>query len=140
MMKKLIQHGNSVALVLDKPILELLNITVETPFEITTDGKNLILSPQIGKFTDSDIMISLEKINKKYKTALKRLGEWEMIRFLSLAEIMIIYEDQIRNYGGTYGVRDISLLSSALNMPQSSFDGNYLHKTIPEMAAAISHR
>jgi len=75
MMKKLIQHGNSVALVLDKPILELLNITVETPFEITTDGKNLILSPQIGKYTDSDIMISLEKINKKYKTALKRLGE-----------------------------------------------------------------
>lgn len=75
MMKKLIQHGNSVALVLDKPILELLNITIETRFEITTDGKNLILSPQVENFADSDIMISLEKINKKYKTALKRLGE-----------------------------------------------------------------
>ena len=75
MMKKLIQHGNSVALVLDKPILELLNITVETPFEITTDGKNLILSPQIEKYTDTDIMRSLEKINKKYSSALKRLGE-----------------------------------------------------------------
>ena len=74
-MKKLIQHGNSVALVLDKPILELLNITVETPFEITTDGKNLILSPQIEKYTDTDIMRSLEKINKKYSSALKRLGE-----------------------------------------------------------------
>jgi antitoxin component of MazEF toxin-antitoxin module len=75
MMKKLIQHGNSVALVLDKPILELLNITVETPFEITTDGKNLILSPQKEKYTDTDIMSSLEKINKKYSSALKRLGE-----------------------------------------------------------------
>jgi antitoxin component of MazEF toxin-antitoxin module len=75
MMKKLIQHGNSVALVLDKPILELLNITVETPFEITTDGKNLILSPQIEKYTDTDIMRSLEEINKKYSSALKRLGE-----------------------------------------------------------------
>ena len=62
-----------------------------------------------------------------------------MIRFLTLSEIMIIYEDQIRNYGGTYGVRDISLLSSALYMPQSSFDGKFLHKTIPEMAAAYAY-
>lgn len=75
MMKKLIQHGNSVALVLDKPILELLHITVETPFEISTDGKNLILSPQTENYTDTDIMRSLEKINKKYSSALKRLGE-----------------------------------------------------------------
>jgi antitoxin component of MazEF toxin-antitoxin module len=75
MMKKLIQHGNSVALVLDKPILELLHITVDTPLEITTDGKNLILSPQKEAFTDTDIMKSLEKINKKYSSALKRLGE-----------------------------------------------------------------
>jgi death-on-curing protein len=62
-----------------------------------------------------------------------------MIRFLTLSEIMIICEDQIRNYGGTYGVRDISLLSSALYMPQSSFDGKFLHKTIPEMAAAYAY-
>lgn len=75
MMKKLIQHGNSVALVLDKPILELLHITIETPFEITTDGKNLILSPQTEDFNDMDIMRSLEKINKKYSSILKRLGE-----------------------------------------------------------------
>jgi death-on-curing protein len=52
---------------------------------------------------------------------------------------MIIYEDQIRNYGGSYGVRDLSLLSSAIYMPQSSFDGKYLHKTIPEMAAAYAY-
>lgn len=62
-----------------------------------------------------------------------------MPRFLTLSEIMMIYEDQIRNYGGAYGVRDLSLLSSAIYMPQSSFDGNYLHKTIPEMAAAYAY-
>jgi len=62
-----------------------------------------------------------------------------MIRFLTLSEIMMIYEDQIRNYGGTYGVRDLSLLSSAIYMPQSSFDGKYLHRTIPEMAAAYAY-
>ena len=51
--------------ILDKPILELLNITVETPFEITTDGKNLILSPQLEMYTDTEIMRTLEKKNKK---------------------------------------------------------------------------
>jgi death-on-curing protein len=61
-----------------------------------------------------------------------------MITFLTLSEILLILEDQIRNYGGTYGVRDINLLSSALYVPQSSFDGNYLHKTIPAMAAAYA--
>jgi antitoxin component of MazEF toxin-antitoxin module len=75
MTKKLIQHGNSVALVIDKPILELLNISVETPFEITTDGRNLILSPQNEEINELDIMQSLEKINKRYSNALRRLGE-----------------------------------------------------------------
>jgi death on curing protein len=58
------------------------------------------------------------------------------IRFLTLSEVLLIYEDQIRRYGGTYQVRDLSLLSSAIYVPQSTFDGEYLHKSIPAMAAA----
>ncbi|MDR2745840.1 MAG: type II toxin-antitoxin system death-on-curing family toxin [Treponema sp.] len=61
-----------------------------------------------------------------------------MIHFLTLSEVLLILEDQIRNYGGVYGVRDIKLLSSALYMPQSSFDGKYLHKTVPAMAAVYA--
>ena len=53
MIKKLIRHGNSAALVIDKPILELLNASFDTPFEVTTDGKNLILSPQTGEKTEA---------------------------------------------------------------------------------------
>jgi antitoxin component of MazEF toxin-antitoxin module len=75
MTKRLIQHGNSAAIVLDKPILDLLNINFDTPFEISTDGKNLILSPQTEKTGEKDIMDSLLKINKKYSNALKKLGE-----------------------------------------------------------------
>ena len=62
-----------------------------------------------------------------------------MIRFLTLSEVMLILEDQIRNYGGIYGVRDIKLLSSAIYMPEASFRGNYLHETIPAMAAAYAY-
>ena len=62
-----------------------------------------------------------------------------MIKFLTLSEVLLILEDQIRNYGGAYGVRDINLLSSAIYLPESSFDGKYLHETIPAMAAAYTY-
>jgi len=75
MIKRLIQHGNSAALILDKPILDLLHLNIDTPFEITTDGRNLILSPQVEENREEDILKSLEKINEKYSKVLKKLGE-----------------------------------------------------------------
>ncbi|GMO26827.1 MAG: AbrB family transcriptional regulator [Termitinemataceae bacterium] len=75
MVKKLIRHGNSVALVIDKPIMEMLNIDNETIFELSTDGKNLILSPQIEINQEINVINSLKNINKKYGSVLKKLGE-----------------------------------------------------------------
>jgi death-on-curing protein len=37
-----------------------------------------------------------------------------------------------------YGVTDLYLLSSAVYMPQAGFGGEYVHKTIPAMAAAYA--
>lgn len=45
MIKTLTVHGNSAALIIDKPILELLNISLDTPLRISTDGTSLIISP-----------------------------------------------------------------------------------------------
>ena len=45
MQKMLIKHGNSLALVIDKPILEMLQITAETPLEISTNGDQLMITP-----------------------------------------------------------------------------------------------
>ncbi len=53
-----------------------------------------------------------------------------------MSEVLLILQDQIRRYGGAYGVRDPALLSSALAMPSSSFGGKYLHKDLFEQAAA----
>lgn len=75
MTKKLIRHGNSLALVIDKPILELLNVSGDTPFEVTTDGRNLILSPQSEGNGELNILKALEKINANFGNALRRLGE-----------------------------------------------------------------
>lgn len=58
------------------------------------------------------------------------------IEFLTLAEIIEIHKNQIELYGGTSGIRDFSLLSSAISIPKSTFDGDYLHHDLAEMAAA----
>jgi death-on-curing protein len=55
-----------------------------------------------------------------------------------MSEVLIILQDQIRRYGGTYGLRDPALLSSALAMPSSSFEGKYLHRDLFEQAAAYA--
>jgi death-on-curing protein len=60
------------------------------------------------------------------------------IEFLTLAEVVEIHNNQITLYGGSQGIRDITLLQSALAMPESTFDNRYLHKDILEMAAAYA--
>jgi hypothetical protein len=55
--------------------MELLHITNETSFELSTDGRNIILSPQNTITQENNILESLEKINKKYGTVLKKLGK-----------------------------------------------------------------
>ena len=60
------------------------------------------------------------------------------ITFLTLSEVIEIHSNQIKLYGGKEGIRDISLLSSAVAMPYATFSGEYLHRDIYEMAAAYA--
>lgn len=73
--KTLIRHGNSLALVIDKPILELLQITADTPLSLSTDGDSLLISPVRDKGRQEKLRASLEKINRRYGRDLKRLAE-----------------------------------------------------------------
>ena len=75
MVKKLTKHGNSYALVIDKPILELLRVTPQTPFEIITDGQCLVLTPVRDKSQQRKLRASLDKINRRFGDDLKRLAE-----------------------------------------------------------------
>jgi death-on-curing protein len=56
--------------------------------------------------------------------------------FLSLDEVLEIHEQQIERYGGSPGLRDPAELESAVAMPQATFDGEFLHTSVPAMAAA----
>ena len=74
MTKKLIRHGNSAALVLDKALLDLLKVQMDTPLEITTDGKNIIISPQMHQKAEATLLQALERINLKHGSVLSKLG------------------------------------------------------------------
>lgn len=56
--------------------------------------------------------------------------------FLTLEDVLEIHSDQIKRYGGKGGIRDKNLLLSAIAQPHSTFDGQYLHKTLHDKAAA----
>ena len=74
MIKTLTKHGNSLALILDKPILELLNIDADTPISISTDGIVLTLSPVFDVKRDKKLTKIRSKINKKYETTFSKLA------------------------------------------------------------------
>ncbi len=45
MLKKLSAIGNSYGIIIERPILELLDIGKDTPLEVKTDGQALIIRP-----------------------------------------------------------------------------------------------
>lgn len=75
MVKNLIKHGNSYALVIDKPIMELLNVTPETALELTTNGDKLVISPVRPTEKQRKLNHMLDKINKDFGPALKKLSK-----------------------------------------------------------------
>ena len=74
MIKTLVSHGNSAALIIDKPILELLNVEMDTPLEITTDGENLIISPVHNIKREKRFREALKKVNAKHGKTLEKLA------------------------------------------------------------------
>ena len=74
MVKKLTKHGNSYALVIDRPILDLLRITPDTPLELTSDG-GAFWFPPCAPGRQEKLRASLEKINRKFGADLRRLAE-----------------------------------------------------------------
>ena len=77
MIKTLTKHGNSYALVIEKPILDLLNIRPDTPLTVTTDGKSLNISPSDVEedIDDEQFQEILDGINCRYAKVFKRLAE-----------------------------------------------------------------
>lgn len=75
MIKRLSKHGNSLALVIDRGVLDLLKIDARTPLEITTDGELLLVSPVRDASRRAKFEKALAATNRKYGRVLRRLAD-----------------------------------------------------------------
>ena len=75
MIKRLTKPGNSLALVIDRGVLDLLEIDADTPLTVITDGKCLIVSPVRDAKRIKAFRAALTGVNKRYGRALRRLAD-----------------------------------------------------------------
>ena len=77
MIKNLTKHGNSYALIIDRPIMELLRIEPDTKLSLETDGKCITIRPVEPNADDQQAKLqnSLDKVNRRYGKVLKKLAE-----------------------------------------------------------------
>ena len=74
MLKKLTTIGNSLGLIIERPILELLAIEKETPLEVTTVGEALIIRPVRGDHA-TRVQAAAHRLMEVHDATLKRLAD-----------------------------------------------------------------
>jgi hypothetical protein len=68
-------RGNSLALVNDRPILDLLKIDPETPLDVSTDGKQLIVAPARPSDRRKKFEAAQASAHRRYGKAFLKLAE-----------------------------------------------------------------
>ena len=66
MIKTLTMHGNSLALVINRAVLDLLKIEADTPLDTSTDGQVLVITPIRDEARRENFKKALESANRKY--------------------------------------------------------------------------
>jgi len=64
-----------MAIVIDRPILDLLKIDEETPLEVSTDGKSLTIAPAKASARRNKFEKAQAFAHSRYGRAFKRLAE-----------------------------------------------------------------
>ncbi len=75
MVKNLVKHGNSYAIIIEKPVMEILRINPDTDLELTTNGDSLLISPVRSGSKNDKLQAALKKINSRFGDDLRRLAE-----------------------------------------------------------------
>lgn len=75
MIKKLTKHGKRPAQVIDRPMLDLSRIDTDTPLDISTDGKRLIVAPSEATAQRKKFNAAQEWAHKRYGKAFQKLAE-----------------------------------------------------------------
>lgn len=75
MRKRLTRTGNSLALVLDRPLLEAAGIAPETELEVSTNGDVIVIAPVRAPTRIRRFKAAAEEITAEYAGVFKRLAE-----------------------------------------------------------------
>jgi death-on-curing protein len=62
-----------------------------------------------------------------------------MIRYLTLEEVLDLYNGVMQQSGGSAGIRSLGGVQSALAQPLMTFGGNDLYPTLVEKASALGY-
>jgi len=75
MIKNLTRTGNSVALVLDKQLLEAAHLDPDGPVEVSTNGRVIVISPVRSKREIEKFKAAEERMHAKFAGAFARLAK-----------------------------------------------------------------
>jgi antitoxin MazE len=75
MIKRLTKHGNSLALVIDRGVLDLLKIDEATALEISTDGARLVISPLHDAKKQKAFRAAMARVHRRYGRAFRKLAK-----------------------------------------------------------------
>lgn len=75
MVKRLTRTGNSLALVLDKPLLAAARIDETTPLEVSTDGDVIVITPARDKKRMAKLGEAVAAIDRQFAGAFRRLAK-----------------------------------------------------------------
>jgi len=75
MIKTLTRTGNSLALVLDRSLLEATGIDADTQVEVSTDGDVIVISPVRSKKRTARLRKVLDDLDREHAGAFRRLAD-----------------------------------------------------------------
>jgi antitoxin component of MazEF toxin-antitoxin module len=73
--KNLTVIGNSLGLIIEKPILDILGFSKETELEMTTDGRRLVIEPADPEARREHIRKLTRKVIKSHEKTFRKLAE-----------------------------------------------------------------
>jgi len=74
-LKHLTRQGNSLAIIIDRPILDMLDINEKTPLKLTTEGGKIVLEPVSAEEVERRFGAAGDKVEKRFGRMFKRLAE-----------------------------------------------------------------
>lgn len=74
MRKKLTRTGNSLALVLDRALLEQTGVNADTELEVSTDGEVIVISPVRKAARTARLRKVMDKAHARYAGVFRRLA------------------------------------------------------------------